>query len=154
MLARAPRAAVLVSQRLALRADHPAPSTAASKAAQLTALSPWPKNQRSELSPRTCARSVAKEHGKTSTQGGTIEHRIHTQMSRIKIPEDTRREGPPFPRIQGTSSSNCHGKILTLERRKGNQQNKKETDGGRREQMDGYSWLPSSLYFIPSNSLD
>ena len=42
------------------QSNHPAPSTAASKATQLTALSPWPKNQRSELPPRTCARSVAK----------------------------------------------------------------------------------------------
>jgi len=47
------RELLYVSQRLALRADHPAPSTAASKATQLTALSPWPKNQGSELHPRT-----------------------------------------------------------------------------------------------------
>ena len=80
--------------------------------------------------PKNLRKISSKGQGKTSTQGATIEHKIHTQMNRIKIPEDTRREGPPFPRIQGTSSSNCHGKILTLERRKGNQLNKKETEGG------------------------
>ena len=56
--------------------------------------------------PKNLRKISSKGQGKTSTQGGTIEHKMHTQMNRIKIPEDTRREGPPFPRIQGTSSSN------------------------------------------------
>ena len=102
--------------------------------------------------PKNLRKVSSKGQGKTSTQGGTIEHKIHTQMNRIKIPEDTRREGPPFPRIQGTSSSNCHGKILTLERRKGNQQNKKGKQKGATGA--GSDWLAaSSLYFILSNSL-
>jgi len=65
-------------------------------------------------------------------------------MDRIKIPEDTRREGPPFPRIQGTRSSNRHDKFLTLERRKGNQQNQKETDRGATG-ADGWIQLAALL---------
>jgi len=54
------------------------------------------------------------------------------KMIRIEIPDNTRREGPPFPRIQGTSSSNLHGKILTLgeNRRKGKGKTKR-TERGR-----------------------
>ena len=96
--------------------------------------------------PKNLRKISSKGQGKTSTQGGTIEHKIHTQMNRIKIPEDTRREGPPFPRIQGTRSSNRHGKFLTLERRKGNQKNKRKTEGGDGSWSGERSWLSSSLF--------
>jgi hypothetical protein len=54
-------------------------------------------------------------------------------MNRIEIPDNTRREGPPFPRIQGTSSSNLHGKILTLgeNREEGERKNKKNRERER-----------------------
>ena len=38
--------------------------------------------------------------------------------------------------------------------RKGNQRNQNKTEGGRRGLVSRTHWLPSSLYFIPSNSLD
>jgi len=75
------RELLYVSQRLALRADHPAPSTAASKATQLTALSPWPKNQRSEPPLRTCARSVAKGKEKPATRRHNRAQNSHANES-------------------------------------------------------------------------
>ena len=69
------------------------------------------------------------------------------KMIRIEIPDNTRREGPPFPRIQGTSSSNLNGKILTLgeEREEGEGKNKKN----RENQGEGGAAV--TLYILSFN---
>ena len=83
------------------------------------------------------------------------DHRNYKNRNWINRPEGKRRRRPPFPSICSTRSQRSIGKNPNPRwRRKKGKTRKEEGPRGRREQVNGYRWLPSSLYFIPSNSLD
>jgi hypothetical protein len=108
--------------------------------------------------PRTAQRPAPKipaqeQQRETKPKSNTGE----TKSNQINSPEGKRRRRPPFPSICSTRSQRSIGKNLTLggeNKRQGKEEPERGRKGVTGTCVAHHSWLPSSLYFIPSNSLD